>query len=270
MEIICVNLSIKIFWTKVGVELLFVIYQSFHDNFPMESGIFIREVEIEIIEESLNFYQKIEGDVSCVVWDASIVLAKYLEKKCNENRGYLKNCKIVELGAGLGCVGITASCLGATVVSTDLPDCIPFLELNINKNRNVWSKHGKLTTKSLIWGRDEELEFVPDMILLADCVYYEESINPLIKTLVNLAGPETEVILCQEMRESVKQQKCWRIFMDHLEEHFKIEHINLSEQHDEFCSSDIIILRLKKKKRMEYKKHELSTLKEGLPTSYGN
>lgn len=73
---------------------------------------FIRSFELESRQATLNFHQKIEGDVSCVVWDASIVLAKYLERKFLETSDYFKNKNVLELGAGVGCVGITAACLG--------------------------------------------------------------------------------------------------------------------------------------------------------------
>ncbi|XP_045483008.1 protein N-lysine methyltransferase METTL21D-like isoform X2 [Harmonia axyridis] len=140
----------------------------------IEKGTFIRDYDITAISETLNLYQKIEGDVSCVVWDASIVLAKYLEKRNSEKKDFLNGNKVVELGAGLGCVGLTAACLGAQVISTDLPECIPLLNLNISKNEQVWSKYGQIKSSPLKWGESNDLNIIPDKILLADCVYYEE------------------------------------------------------------------------------------------------
>lgn len=40
---------------------------------------FTREVELESVGGNLLLSQEVEGDVGCVVWDAAIVLAKYLE-----------------------------------------------------------------------------------------------------------------------------------------------------------------------------------------------
>lgn len=73
---------------------------------------FIRDFEISLLPKTLRLHQKIKGDVSCVVWDASIVLAKYLEKLCESRRRFLENLNVLELGAGVGCVGLTAACLG--------------------------------------------------------------------------------------------------------------------------------------------------------------
>ncbi|KAK9879199.1 hypothetical protein WA026_004047 [Henosepilachna vigintioctopunctata] len=217
----------------------------------MENGLFLREFEISTISDSVKFHQKIEGDVSCVVWDASLVLAKFLEKRCSENKQYLKGSKVLELGAGLGCVGLTASCLGANVISSDLPECIPLLNLNITSNKDVWFKYGTIKSRAIIWGENHNIEFVPDKIFLADCVYYEMSIQPLIKTLVNLAGPETEVLLSQEMRESEQQQGCWKSFMNQLDQYFMVKYIPLNEQDHEFCSPDILLLQLKKRSNIQ-------------------
>ena len=61
------------------------------------------------------------GDVGCVVWDAALVLAKYLDH--NHHRLGLKGSMVVELGAGTGFCGIYAAALGsAHVVVTDLCD----------------------------------------------------------------------------------------------------------------------------------------------------
>lgn len=77
-----------------------------------ENGLFTREFQVDSLNTSLQFYQKEMGDVSCVIWDASLVLARYLEKRATENPSSLKNVKIVELGAGVGCVGVLAACFG--------------------------------------------------------------------------------------------------------------------------------------------------------------
>lgn len=77
----------------------------------IEDGIFTREFDIGL-HKPLVLYQKEVGDVSCVVWDAALVLAKYLESETERNKLYLHEKTIVELGAGLGCVALTAACFG--------------------------------------------------------------------------------------------------------------------------------------------------------------
>lgn len=84
---------------------------------------FTRTFELESRNNVLTLYQQNIGDVSCVVWDAALVLAKYLDVCCHDNRSggdWLRGKKIVELGAGVGCVGMTAACLGYFILSATM------------------------------------------------------------------------------------------------------------------------------------------------------
>lgn len=78
----------------------------------MEEGVFTRKFELNSCGKSLTLCQKEVGDVSCVVWDAALVLAKFLEVRCNNMQDWLRGRSVVELGAGIGCVGLTAACFG--------------------------------------------------------------------------------------------------------------------------------------------------------------
>ncbi|CAG9837341.1 unnamed protein product [Diabrotica balteata] len=209
---------------------------------------FIRELDLDLQKETvLKLHQKIEGDVSCVVWDAAIILAKYLEKLYQSNHDFFKKLKIIELGAGVGCVGLTAACLGGTVTLTDLPEAVPLLKLNVETNKSCWEQvHGYADVSTLVWGEEVELKWFPDLILLADCIYYKESIDPLFKTLKELVGSHTEILLCQEIRDTAKQRECWELFIKTAKEAFSIHIIPIEEQHSEFSCPDIVILKLKK------------------------
>lgn len=78
----------------------------------MDTNEYYRHFELESINATLKFCQYEYGDVSCVVWDAAIVLAKYLETLFKENNETFVFKKVIELGSGLGCVGLTAACFG--------------------------------------------------------------------------------------------------------------------------------------------------------------
>ena len=76
-----------------------------------ESDTFIREIE-KNNGDLVKIHQLEIGDVGCVVWDAALVLAKYLESE-DFNRGldlFRKN--VIELGSGTGVVGIMALTFG--------------------------------------------------------------------------------------------------------------------------------------------------------------
>ena len=78
----------------------------------MEVVVFIRKFGLNSCGKSLTLCQKEVGDVSCVVWNAALVLAKYLEARCNDMQVWLRGPSVVELDAGMGCVGLTAACFG--------------------------------------------------------------------------------------------------------------------------------------------------------------
>jgi hypothetical protein len=67
----------------------------------MEEGAFIRKFEINSCGKSLTLCQKEVRGLSCVVWDAALVLAKHLESRCNDMQDLLPERPVLELGAGI-------------------------------------------------------------------------------------------------------------------------------------------------------------------------
>lgn len=65
---------------------------------------------------TLKLKQCYMGDVGCVVWDAAIVLSKYLETKQfyepSSGVNVWSGRTVLELGAGTGVVGLMAATLG--------------------------------------------------------------------------------------------------------------------------------------------------------------
>ncbi|RVE47583.1 hypothetical protein evm_007781 [Chilo suppressalis] len=217
------------------------------------NDLFPREIDIEICLKTLKIFQKIEGDVNCVVWDASLVLAKYLETMCHNKPDFLSGLKVLELGSGLGVVGLTAATLGAQVTLTDLPEALPLLRLNINENKSkICSMGGYAVAESLIWG-DNSSEILKEefnMIVMADCVYYEEAIDSLMHTLlclVNTLAKKPTIYLTQELRDTEIQKRIWNKFYELLTDNFHVQKIPEEQQHTNYRSSDIILLKLNKK-----------------------
>lgn len=77
---------------------------------------FVREIE-KNDGRTLKLKQCYMGDVGCVVWDAAIVLAKYLETKQfyepSSGVNVWPGSTVLELGAGTGVVGLMAATLGS-------------------------------------------------------------------------------------------------------------------------------------------------------------
>ncbi|KAK9721990.1 Lysine methyltransferase [Popillia japonica] len=203
---------------------------------------YTRSLDIEVLAKELIIYQKLEGDVNCVVWDAAIVLAKYLEELYKKNCQFLQGLDVIELGAGLGPVGLVAASLGANVLLTDLFDAIPLLQFNINENKALCK--GEIRSAVLKWGDKIDFGYIPDKILLADCIYYKESIDSLIDTLRYYATEKTEIILAQELRESDVQKNNWDYFLENVKNYFRCVVVPISEQNPDYCSPDIVLLKL--------------------------
>ncbi|XP_057714568.1 protein-lysine methyltransferase METTL21D [Corythoichthys intestinalis] len=214
------------------------------------SNYFVREIE-KNDGSLLSVSQCFVGDVGCVVWDAAIVLAKYLETKQFYDPSSGVNLwagrRVVELGAGTGVVGLMAATLGAHVNVTDLEDLQTLLKVNIQDNQTLISC-GSITAKVLKWGEDVS-GFLPppNYILMADCIYYEQSIIPLVKTLKLLSGPETCIICCYEQRTEGINPKVENQFFELLQQSFTCEEIPSSKQDCKFSSPDIHILHVRKK-----------------------
>lgn len=103
-----------LFWKKTGSPLLLPAGANMAADAD-ESKYFVREIE-KNDGCVLKVNQCYLGDVGCVVWDAAIALAKYLETKQFYDPSSGVNIwagrRVVELGAGTGVVGLMAATLG--------------------------------------------------------------------------------------------------------------------------------------------------------------
>ncbi|KAM5235473.1 protein N-lysine methyltransferase METTL21D [Ctenodactylus gundi] len=195
----------------------------------------------------LRLQQYGSGGVGCVVWDAAIVLSKYLETPGFSGGGIhaLSRRSVLELGSGTGAVGLMAATLGADVVVTDLEELQDLLEMNIRMNKHLVT--GSVQAKVLKWFI-EDFPSPPDYILMADCIYYEESLEPLLKTLKDVSGSETCIICCYEQRTMGKNPEIEKKYFELLQLDFDFEEIPLEKHDEEYRSEDIRIIYIRKKK----------------------
>ncbi|KAL9951975.1 hypothetical protein ACROYT_G044738 [Oculina patagonica] len=204
------------------------------------------EREIECQDGILRIKQAEVGDESCVVWDAALVLAKYLQARhyCSKER--LDNKRVIELGAGTGVVGLIAATCGAHVCCTDLTEVVPLITLNGEINKHMIT--GTFKANSLKWGQDvSAIQPSPDLLLVADCIYYEESLEPLVATLCDLSDVNTTVLISYEERTTGNKPLLEKKFHQLVREHFTVEEIPEDEQDPVYHSPDIHLLKLKRK-----------------------
>lgn len=135
------------------------------------------------------------------VWDGALIMATHL---CQSNL-FEDADHVVELGSGVGLVGLVAAALAKTqkiVTLTDLPECLPLINENIKQNSNLWrDKEVVVRSQELDWlDSDHKLENPPDVILVADCVWMRELVEPLLHTLRRLCRKDTLVYISYQRR----------------------------------------------------------------------
>jgi predicted nicotinamide N-methyase len=152
------------------------------------------------------------------VWDASIVMARWLER----NPALVLGKRCIELGAGVGLVSSVSCCLGAElVVASDGDDVIPLLESNLKRTVQVmsaarlgtgraFSLSDKLVAEKLCWESPNDLAFVEakygffETILCSDVVYDEQASVALFQVIVRItalavrSGKDPILLLAQD------------------------------------------------------------------------
>ncbi|CAG8513159.1 6372_t:CDS:2 [Scutellospora calospora] len=141
---------------------------------------------------------------STSVWDASLILSKFLEKQFRQNKINFKEKRFIELGSGKSIPSLTSLILGAKHVTiTDVPQVIPQIKKTIELN-GLFNKSVKVEPLDWMNGK-EYLKILNndqwDYILGADIVWVDYLIKPLIETIDALSTPSyTKLILSHQSR----------------------------------------------------------------------
>jgi ribosomal protein L11 methylase PrmA len=163
-------------------------------------------------------------------------------------RAHLSNKRVIELGAGTGVVGIMAGYLGATAYITDYDSLVPLMAYNIERNQALLNTgSGKVTARALCWGTQHfELTndiLAPDFLVLANCIYYESSLEPLLETVLALTingTAKTILLACYEERTKEIRGLISR-WHTLIEQYFTVEDIP-SDQYDVRFKQDYVRL----------------------------
>ncbi|XP_078148279.1 S-adenosyl-L-methionine-dependent methyltransferases superfamily protein isoform X1 [Carex rostrata] len=162
------------------------------------------------------------------VWDASMVLVKYLEKNSRKGRfspAKMKGKRVIELGAGCGLAGLGMALLGCDVTLTDQLEVLPLLTRNVDRNKSWISQSnsdsgtfGSVSVAELDWGNKTQIEAVGppfDYIIGTDVVYAEHLLEPLIETILALSGPSTNVLIGHEIRCTTVHEQMVEMMKNH-------------------------------------------------------
>ncbi|MFZ0613975.1 MAG: methyltransferase [Desulfobacterales bacterium] len=127
------------------------------------------------------------------IWPAGVVLAGHLSQL-----PVVMGRRILEIGSGLGLVGIVAACSGHDVTLTDFnPHALEFARANAHINGCT-----TLSVQRLDW-RDPLPAGVFDIIVGSEIVYKDQDIDRLLTVFDTCLAPQGHILLVEEMRRTL-------------------------------------------------------------------
>ncbi|KIW67210.1 hypothetical protein PV04_06477 [Phialophora macrospora] len=156
-------------------------------------------------DKPLLLHEDLQEGCGGQLWPAGMVLSKYMLKY--HSSGSLRGKSLVEIGAGGGLVGLAVA-LGCELLDTQkiyITDQIPMLAL-MRKNITLNKLDDRVAAEVYDWGTAPPPSILhycsgyPDVVLAADCVYFEPAFPLLLQTLGDLIGPATTCYFCFKKR----------------------------------------------------------------------
>ncbi|KAJ9164687.1 Protein-lysine N-methyltransferase EFM6 [Coniochaeta hoffmannii] len=179
-----------------------------------------------LLAEPLKLHEDLKTGCGGQLWPAGMVLAKHMLRYHREKLG---KARILELGAGGGLVGLAV----ASGCKVDAPMYITDqLEMEALMQRNIALNGLQDRVRSIIlnWGEplpQVVVDFKPDTILAADCVYFEPAFPLLLQTLGDLLTlcPSATIYFCFKKRRRADMH-----FLAKAKKTFKVVEIEDSER----------------------------------------
>jgi len=217
-------------------------------------------IEVKLLQ------QRLKG-IAHQLWPAASLLCRYVDANLDSvfsPHGGIDRCRVLELGAGVGLVGVYLSLLGCEkVILTDLPEALEILRLNISRN----NAGNTASAMPLSWGNAQETESVvsvlldrvdvdekdgtPPLIVAADCVYWESLFDILVDTLYLVCHRTGARVLMSHIRRWKKDAKFFKLctkkglnvdLLSETVEHVPAEHTGIPER----IVSRVYLITLKK------------------------
>ncbi|CAD7959849.1 unnamed protein product [Amoebophrya sp. A120] len=126
------------------------------------------------------------------LWNASVVLLRYLQKQYPESSW--KGKKILELGSGLGHLAFALAQLGADVTCTEQPKCVPVLQDSLDKQAKETERRRKMQSDDTV-----EPARVPKVRTLkwGDVAAFEELCSATQKA--PSSSSDFDLVICSEI-----------------------------------------------------------------------
>ncbi|POR34666.1 Uncharacterized protein TPAR_05127 [Tolypocladium paradoxum] len=137
------------------------------------------------LDQPLKIHEDVQSGCGGQTWPAGLVLGKHILRY---HRRELQDASILELGAGGGLVGLAVALGcggGSSLLLTDQDEMLELMKHNIRLNE-VESRASALV---LNWGEplpEAVVQQRPNVVLAAECVYFEPAFPLLMQTLKDL------------------------------------------------------------------------------------
>lgn len=159
------------------------------------------------------------------VWPASRLLAHFLQTVPANEESAASICpalrcfqgkRVLELGGGTGVLGIALGAIGASVTITDVPEAVPHIQANIERNSVLWENPQacRPVSRPHAWGEDTEWlsACAFDYVIGADLLYFggwdlfgQDSREPLLQTLAAAASSSSHAVLGWPVRHPERE-----------------------------------------------------------------
>jgi len=193
-----------------------------------------------LLEPPLLLKEDLKEGCGGQLWPAGMVLAKYMLRKHHAD---LKQKTILELGAGGGLVGLAVAKGCATDGPLFVTDQVPMLSL-MRQNIELNELSSQVEAMVLDWGEPIPAETPqPVQILLAaDCVYFEPAFPRLLSTLQALIGPETVCYFSFKKRRRADMR-----FMKQARKFFDVREVDNDRDREVYSKEQIFLYTLRRK-----------------------
>ncbi len=173
--------------------------ESFHQEYDTETtDMTIRSRKFQfLLPRSLDRFINTENLLQhfplwAKIWEASWILADYMAAASPDPDKH-----VLEIGGGIGLVGITAAAFGHCITMTESDDhAINFAKANAELNRVNNLEIGKLD-----WNKPS-IDNRFDMIIASEVVYKEKDFKPLENLFKTYLASMGEIVLASGMRNT--------------------------------------------------------------------
>ncbi|ESZ90266.1 hypothetical protein SBOR_9357 [Sclerotinia borealis F-4128] len=195
-----------------------------------------------LLEPPLKLHEDLSKGCGGQLWPAGMVLAQHMLRYHKDS---LRNAKILELGAGGGLVGLAVALacdLQHPLMLSDMDVMFELMKSNISLNEI----ESKVEPLILNWGEplpDLVVKNKPDIILAADCVYFEPAFPLLLHTLEELLNLSKDAVIyfCFKKRRRADMH-----FMKNAKKKFLIEEIE-DQDKETFTREGLFLYTFKRK-----------------------